>query len=189
MRTGVFMGALLIPVQIVLGDFHGLNTLKYQPQKIAAIEAIWETEQPVALRIFAIPDAETRSNLYEIAIPHLGSLILTHTWAGGVKGLNEFPGAHPPVAPVFFAFRIMVGMGLLMLAASWWAVWSLRRGGPTVWVARVLAATSTRSLTMTQPPDSAWNGARESASSQRSRPAIPWPRRWTAPRGPRARST
>jgi cytochrome d ubiquinol oxidase subunit I len=139
LRTGATVAAVLIPVQMFVGDQHGLNTLHHQPEKIAAIEAIWETEQPVALRLFAIPDAETRSNLYEIAIPHLGSLILTHTWAGGVKGLNEFPGGHPPVAPVFFAFRIMVGVGLLMLAASWWAVWSLRRGGPTPWVARGLA--------------------------------------------------
>lgn len=139
LRTAVTVAAVLIPVQMVVGDQHGLNTLHHQPEKIAAVEAIWETEQPVALRLFAIPDEATRTNLYEIAIPHLGSLILTHTWAGGVKGLNEFQGQYPPVAPVFFAFRIMVGMGMLMLATSWWAVWSLRRGGPGVWVARLLA--------------------------------------------------
>jgi cytochrome d ubiquinol oxidase subunit I len=112
MRTGVFMGALLIPVQIVLGDFHGLNTLKYQPQKIAAIEAIWETERGVPLVLFGFPDEEARTTHMAVEVPKLASVILTHDPDGELKGLNEFEGKHPPVAPVFWAFRIMVGIGM-----------------------------------------------------------------------------
>jgi len=93
------------------------------------MEGIWETEKGAALRLFAWPDEATRSNRFEIAVPKLGSLILTHTADGEIKGLNEFVGRHPPVAPVFFAFRAMVGIGVLMLATSWiggWLYW--RRG-------------------------------------------------------------
>lgn len=118
LHTAVIVAALIIPVQIFVGDASGLLVLKHQPEKLAAIEAIWETESPAALNLFAIPNETTRSNDYDISIPHLGSLILTHSWDGEIKGLNEFD-FHPPVAPVFFSFRIMVGIGLLMLAASW----------------------------------------------------------------------
>ncbi|MBX9750113.1 MAG: cytochrome ubiquinol oxidase subunit I [Roseococcus sp.] len=138
LKTGVVLGAILIPIQIFAGDMHGLNTLKHQPAKIAAMEGIWETERGAGLRLFAIPDAETRSNRYEIEIPKLGSLILTHTLDGEIRGLNEFIGEHPPVAPVFFAFRIMVGIGMLMLLVSWWGVWVIRKRGITPWLARVL---------------------------------------------------
>ena len=126
LRTGVMVAALLIPVQIVVGDLHGLNTLKYQPAKLAAMEGIWETQRGVPAVLFAIPDKATQSNLYEIAIPKLASFYLTHDWNGEVKGIKDFGDQHPPVGPVFWAFRIMVGMGLLMLAVSWFASYELK---------------------------------------------------------------
>lgn len=126
LRTGVMVAAVLIPVQIVVGDLHGLNTLKYQPAKLAAMEGIWETQRGVPAVLFAIPDNTTQSNHYEIAIPKLASFYLTHDWDGEVKGIKEFGDQHPPVGPVFWAFRIMVGMGLLMLAVSWFASYELR---------------------------------------------------------------
>jgi cytochrome bd ubiquinol oxidase subunit I len=126
LRTGVMVAAVLIPVQIVVGDLHGLNTLKYQPAKLAAMEGIWETQRGVPAVLFAIPDKATQSNLYEIAIPKLASFYLTHDWNGEVKGIKDFGDQHPPVGPVFWAFRIMVGMGLLMLAVSWFASYELK---------------------------------------------------------------
>ncbi len=139
LRTGVTLGAVLIPLQIIMGDLHGLNTLKYQPAKIAAIEGVWETEQGVPLLLFAVPDEEERKNHFEIGIPKAASLILTHEWDGEIKGLNEFEGQHPPVAPLFYGFRIMVGVGMLMLLVSWWGVWQLRRqGSPNIWLSRAL---------------------------------------------------
>jgi cytochrome bd ubiquinol oxidase subunit I len=134
LRTGVAIGALLIPVQIVVGDMHGLNTLKHQPAKVAAMEANWETRGNVPLVLFALPDQTARENRFEIAIPNGASLILKHDPAGVIPGLNDFIAAdgtrlHPPVAPVFFAFRIMVGIGMLMLAVSWLAGWTLWRKG------------------------------------------------------------
>ncbi|MBK1660990.1 cytochrome ubiquinol oxidase subunit I [Paracraurococcus ruber] len=131
LRTGVVLAAALIPLQILAGDLHGLNTLQHQPQKVAAMEGVWETERGAALRLFAIPDEAARTNRYEVAIPNLASLILTHEWQGEVRGLNEFAGQHPPVAPVFYAFRIMVGIGVLMLLVSWVAAFRLWRGGIT----------------------------------------------------------
>jgi cytochrome bd ubiquinol oxidase subunit I len=137
LRTGIVMAAVLIPVQIVVGDMHGLNTLQHQPQKIAAIEANWETGPRVPLILFAIPDEAARENAFEISIPAGASLILKHEADGVVPGLNDFAGQHPPVAPVFFAFRIMVGIGLAMLVLSWSGVWLLwRRGDLTPWAAR-----------------------------------------------------
>ena len=142
LRTGLVLGAVLIPLQILAGDLHGLNTLEHQPAKVAAMEGIWETERGAGLRLFALPDEESRSNHYEIQIPKLASLILTHSLDGEVKGLNEFEHI-PPVAPVFFSFRVMVGIGLLMLAVSWLGVWQLkRRGEPAGWLLRVLVAMS-----------------------------------------------
>ena len=126
LRTGVMVAAVLIPVQIVVGDLHGLNTLKYQPAKLAAMEGIWETQKGVPAILFAIPDKATQSNRYEIAIPKLASFYLTHDWNGEVKGIKEFGEQHPPVGPVFWAFRIMVGVGLLMLAVSWFATYELK---------------------------------------------------------------
>jgi cytochrome d ubiquinol oxidase subunit I len=126
LRTGVMVAAALIPLQIVVGDLHGLNTLKYQPAKLAAMEGIWETQKGVPAVLFAIPDQATQSNRYEIAIPKLASFYLTHDWNGEVKGIKEFGDQHPPVGPVFWAFRIMVGVGLLMLAVSWFASYELK---------------------------------------------------------------
>jgi len=126
LRTGVMVAAVLIPVQILVGDLHGLNTLKYQPAKLAAMEGIWETQQGVPAVLFAIPAQATQSNRYEIAIPKLASFYLTHDWNGEVKGIKEFGDQHPPVGPVFWAFRIMVGMGLLMMAVSWFASYELK---------------------------------------------------------------
>jgi cytochrome d ubiquinol oxidase subunit I len=127
MRVGLTLAALLVPLQIFVGDLHGLNTLKHQPAKIAAMEGVWETERGAPLLLFALPDAERRMNHFEIKVPKLASLILTHRLDGEVQGLNDFIDAHPPPLPVFFAFRIMVGMGLLMLVTSWLGWWWLRR--------------------------------------------------------------
>jgi cytochrome d ubiquinol oxidase subunit I len=127
LRVGLTLAALVIPLQMFVGDQHGLNTLKHQPQKIAAIEAIWHTERGAPLLLFAWPDEARQRHHFELAVPRLGSLILTHSLDGEIKGLSEFPNAHPPVAPLFFAFRLMVGMGLLMLAASWLGWWLLKR--------------------------------------------------------------
>ena len=126
LRTGVMVAAVLIPLQIMVGDLHGLNTLHHQPAKLAAMEGIWETQQGVPAVLFAIPDQTTQSNRYEVAIPKLASLYLTHDWNGEVQGIKSFGDQHPPVGPVFWAFRIMVGMGLLMLAVSWFATYELK---------------------------------------------------------------
>lgn len=127
LKTGVYIAAFLIPIQIYVGDIHGLNTLEHQPQKVAAMEALWETTEGAPLVLFAMPNEKTRTNDYAIEIPKGASLILTHRADGEVKGLNEFEGNHPPVAPVFWAFRIMVGMGMLMLLASWTSAFFLNR--------------------------------------------------------------
>lgn len=127
LATGVVIGAVLIPVQIFVGDLHGLNTLEHQPQKVAAMEANWETRANVPLVLFAIPDEVTRENRFEVAVPGGASLILKHSLDGIVPGLNDYVGNHPPVLAVFWAFRIMVGTGLLMLAVSWAAAWCLWR--------------------------------------------------------------
>jgi len=119
LRVGVTVGAILAPVQIFVGDMHGLNTLEYQPAKIAAIEAIWHTERAVPLVLFGIPNAAEKRNDYAVTIPKGASLILAHDPQGELKGLNEFEGTHPPVAPLFYGFRIMVGIGMLMLAMAW----------------------------------------------------------------------
>lgn len=143
-KTGVYLAAFLIPLQIIAGDLHGLNTMKYQPAKLAAMEGIWETQKGVPAVLFGLPDEKTRSNKYEIAIPKLASFYLTHDWDGEVKGLNDFIGKHPPVAPVFWAFRIMVGVGMLMLLVSWASVFQLKpwrkhqKRELTVWHARIL---------------------------------------------------
>jgi cytochrome d ubiquinol oxidase subunit I len=134
MKTGVYLGALLIPVQIFMGDMHGLNTLEYQPQKVAAMEGNWETQSNVPLLLFAIPDEEARENRMEIGIPNMASVILTHRADGVVPGLNDFVTEdgevlHPPVAPVFWSFRIMVATGFAMLLLSWTAAYLMLRKG------------------------------------------------------------
>ncbi len=146
MRTGVFLGAGLIPLQIIAGDAHGLNTLEHQPAKVAAMEGNWETRGNVPLVLFAIPDQAARENRFEIGVPSGASLILRHDPAGVVPGLNDFVAEdgrilHPPVLPLFIGFRVMVGIGMAMLAVSWLMTWRLwKRGEPGVWGARVLAA-------------------------------------------------
>lgn len=126
-RAALLVAATLIPIQIIVGDLHGLNTLKHQPAKIAAMEGIWETQQGAPAVLIALPDAKTQSNQFEIAIPKLASFYLTHDWQGEIKGIKSFPDQHPPVAPVFFAFRLMVGVGLLMLSVSWFVAWQIYR--------------------------------------------------------------
>jgi cytochrome d ubiquinol oxidase subunit I len=139
LRLGVTLGAILIPLQILAGDLHGLNTLEHQPQKVAAMEGNWETRGNVPLLLFAVPDEETRSNSFEIGIPSGASLILKHEADGIVPGLNDFIGEHPPVSAVFYGFRIMVGVGLLMLLVSWIGLWILRRDREVpLWYARAL---------------------------------------------------
>lgn len=130
LRVGVLVAAVLSPVQAVVGDFHGLNTLEHQPAKIAAVEAIWHTEKGVPLVLFAIPNATTRTNDYAIEIPYGASLILKHDANAQLTGLDAFGKDHPPVAPVFFAFRVMVGIGVAMIAVSWFSAWATRRGAP-----------------------------------------------------------
>src|SRR3990167_11136339 len=106
LKVGVYLAAILVPLQIVVGDSHGLNTLKYQPQKIAAIEALWNTEKGASLVIFAIPNEKTKKNDYAIEVPKIASLLLTHKLNGEVKGITDFGDNHPPVAAVFWSFRI-----------------------------------------------------------------------------------
>lgn len=129
LRLGVYVAAAAIPVQILVGDLHGLNTLEHQPQKVAAMEAHWESRANAPFILFAWPDEETRENFYEVAIPGASSLILGHSLDAVVPGLNDYVGNHPPVAPVFFAFRLMLLVGFLMLVVSWWSAWQLRRRG------------------------------------------------------------
>ena len=121
LKTAMLTAAVLVPLQVLVGDLHGLNTFKHQPQKVAAMEGIWETQRGADMLLFAIPDEESRTNHFEIAVPKLASIILTHELDGEIKGLNEFKDNHPPVKPVFYGFRIMVGLGFLMLFISWWA--------------------------------------------------------------------
>ena len=133
-RTGVILGAVLIPIQIFAGDMHGLNTLEHQPQKVAAMEGNWDTQSHVPLLLFALPNEEARENRFEIGIPNGASLILRHKAEGVVPGLNDFVTEdgevlHPPVAPVFWSFRIMVGTGMAMLLLSWAGAVMLRRRG------------------------------------------------------------
>ncbi|MGH1540831.1 MAG: cytochrome ubiquinol oxidase subunit I [Arenicella sp.] len=126
LKTGLVIAAVLAPLQIFVGDLHGLNTFEYQPAKVAAIEGVWETEKGAPLLLFAIPDEQQRTNKLAIGIPKAASLILTHDLEGEIKGLNEFAD-HPPVKPVFFSFRIMIGVGMLMLLMSWLGVISFLR--------------------------------------------------------------
>jgi cytochrome bd ubiquinol oxidase subunit I len=128
LRTGVRLAAVLVPLQIFVGDLHGLNTLEHQPAKVAAMEGLWKTERGAPLLLFAVPDAELKENRFAIGIPRGASLILRHDLNAQVRGLEEFPDAHPPVGPVFWAFRIMVGIGVLMLLVAWSGAW-LTRGG------------------------------------------------------------
>src|SRR5215831_17015264 len=129
MSMALWMLTVLVPLQMVIGDMHGLNTRKYQPAKLAAIEARWDTGKGVPLTVFAIPDDKNEQNKFAIEIPFLGSMILTHDVHGEVKGLKDFPAdQRPPVAIPFFAFRAMVGCAGLMLALVVLGGWLRWRG-------------------------------------------------------------
>jgi cytochrome d ubiquinol oxidase subunit I len=129
LKLAVAFAAIAVPLQIVVGDLHGLAVHKYQPVKLAAIEGHWETKRGVPLLLFAWPDEAAERNEYEVAIPKLGSLIITHDLNGEIAGLKEVPRSErPPVAPVFFAFRVMVGVGVLMLLAVIVSLVAWRRG-------------------------------------------------------------
>lgn len=120
MVMAVGMLAILAPVQAYVGDSHGLNTAKYQPAKIAAIEAHWDGSKPAPLVLFAWPDEKTETNLFEISIPNGASLLITHSRDGLFPGLKDFPAnERPPVLGPFFGFRIMVGIGVLMILFGW----------------------------------------------------------------------
>jgi cytochrome d ubiquinol oxidase subunit I len=121
---------VLVPLQFLLGDAHGLNTLEHQPAKLAAIEAIWNTHSDVALNLFAIPDEKAETDRYVVAIPDLGSLILTHDLHGTVHGLKDFPADQrpSPIIVPFFGFRIMVGIAVIMLAMVVTSLWLRWRG-------------------------------------------------------------
>jgi len=121
----MWMATIVAPLQIFAGDMHGLNTLEYQPAKIAAMEGHYDTEAGASLILFGVPDDKAEVTRYQIAIPKLGSLILTHRSDGVIKGLKEFPpDARPPAQIVFWSFRVMVGLGFAMLGIG---IWSLAR--------------------------------------------------------------
>jgi cytochrome d ubiquinol oxidase subunit I len=125
----LWMLLLVVPIQIAVGDAHGLNTREYQPAKIAAIEGLWDTEKSVALNLVGWPDMKAETTRYALKVPHLGSLVLTHSWDGEVRGLKSFaPEDRPNSTIVFWSFRIMVGMGTLMLILAL-AGLALRRHG------------------------------------------------------------
>jgi cytochrome d ubiquinol oxidase subunit I len=126
----LWMLLVLTPIQILVGDQHGLNTRKYQPAKLAAIEGLWETEPGgTALNLIGLPDMNAEVTKYAVPIPHLGSLILTHSWDGEIRGLKSFPKEDRPNSTIiFWTFRIMVGLGFLMLFLAIAAL-VLRRNG------------------------------------------------------------
>jgi cytochrome d ubiquinol oxidase subunit I len=120
LNWGLGLVAALIPIQLFFGHLTGLYVLAHQPAKFAAIEARWKTQQPASEVLIAIPDAAAERNLFAIEIPKLGSFIASGNWTARETGLETFPPQdRPPVVIPFFAFRIMVGMGLVMLAVSW----------------------------------------------------------------------
>lgn len=129
LRLALWFLTIFVPLQIILGDMHGLNTLAHQPAKLAAIEGLWEGGRGVPASIIGWPDTTEERNLGELAIPRFGSLYLTHSWDGEVKGLKDFPpDQRAPVTIVYFAFRIMVGVALLMLAVVVTGLVLMRRG-------------------------------------------------------------
>jgi cytochrome d ubiquinol oxidase subunit I len=141
-RMSVLLLVVLAPLQLLIGDLHGLNTLKHQPVKIAAMEAHWHSDRPADFHIFAWPDEEAGENRFAISIPNAASLILTHKLNGLIIGLRDIaPNNRPPVKPVFFAFRIMLVIGFFMIAAALIGAWLLWRGilFETRWYMRVVA--------------------------------------------------
>lgn len=129
LKMTVIMLAVATPLQLLVGDLHGLNTLEHQPIKVAAMEGHWETKRGAPLILFGWPDQDAEKNHFEIGIPYLGSLILTHSLDGEVQGLKSVPPEdRPPVAIVFWSFRIMVAVGLVFILLSWLSVVQLLRG-------------------------------------------------------------
>jgi len=130
LKLAVVFAAIAVPLQILAGDQQGLNTLEHQPIKVAAMEAHWRSHDGgVPLVLFAWPNEEAERNDYEIAIPRLGSVLLTHSLDGDIQPLTSVPRSErPPVKPVFFAFRVMVGLGSLMLLLAITSLWQWRRG-------------------------------------------------------------
>jgi len=141
LRVAAVLALVLAPLQAVVGDLHGVNTRDHQPAKLAAMEALWETQAGAPLVLFALPDEKARTNRFELEIPKLASLIATRDPDGVIRGLNEFGADHPPVAPVFWAFRVMVGLGVVMIAAGAAAFWLLvRKDTAPRWLLRALVA-------------------------------------------------
>ena len=127
----MWMALVVAPIQAFIGDAHGLNTLKYQPVKIAAIEGHWENKpgEPTPLILFGIPNMKTETTDYKIEVPYLGSLILTHSLDKQIPAMKDFPAADRPNSTiVFFTFRIMVALGMLMIVIGLWSVWLRKRG-------------------------------------------------------------
>jgi len=144
LRMAISLTAVLAPLQLIIGDMHAENTLKYQPIKIAAMEANWDSDKPAAFEIFAWPDENTESNHYSISIPHGSSLVVTKKWDGLFAGLKDVPRQdRPPLASVFFGFRIMVAIGLYMIAAALFGAWLLWRERlfETRWYLKIVAQT------------------------------------------------
>jgi cytochrome d ubiquinol oxidase subunit I len=138
----MWMALLVAPLQIVAGDFHGLNTLEHQPAKIAAMEGHYETRRGAPLYLFGLPDDEAEATRYALAIPKLGSFILTHDWNGEVKGLKAWPkDQRPPATLIFWTFRVMVGIGFLMVGVGLWSAFARWRGRlyETPWLHRLVA--------------------------------------------------
>jgi cytochrome d ubiquinol oxidase subunit I len=129
LSMALWFAVVVTPIQIFIGDMHGLGVLKYQPTKLAAIEGNWDRQANMPLRLFAIPDEQAETNHYEIAIPKIGSWVLTHAFEGVVPGLKDVPrDQRPPVWPVFFSFRIMVGIGFAMLGLGLWSLYLRHKG-------------------------------------------------------------
>ena len=140
LRLAARIAAVLVPLQIFAGDLHGLNTLEHQPAKIAALEALWKTERGADLTLIGIPNEREQRTDYALKLPRVGSLILAHDADAEIKGLDAFP-EHPPVPQTFFAFRVMVGMGILMLVLAWTGAWLLRGNRrPAPWLLWSFAA-------------------------------------------------
>jgi cytochrome d ubiquinol oxidase subunit I len=144
LRMGIGLAAILAPLQLLIGDQHGLNTLQYQPTKIAAMELHWDGSKPEDFHIFAWPDAKAETNHYAISIPHGASLIITHRWDGLFPGLKDVkPEDRPPLLNVFFGFRIMLGIGFFMIAAALFGAWLMWRERlfTTRWYLHIIAQT------------------------------------------------
>jgi cytochrome d ubiquinol oxidase subunit I len=131
LSMAMWLIVIVAPIQAVIGDFHGLNTLQHQPAKIAALEGHWENQpgEPLPLLLFGVPDMQAETTRYAIALPRLGSLILTHSWNGQIKGLKEFPKEDRPNSTVlFWTFRVMVGLGFAMIGLGLWSLLMRRHG-------------------------------------------------------------